>query len=112
MARPLKRGDIVIVSAPGDYGKPRPAVVVQSDWLAGTESVLIALVTGTLRDTPLFRLTLEPSPSNGLAITSQVMVDKILAIPRTKCGSIVGRIDTESLLALDRSLSVVFGLAD
>ena len=27
----MKRGDVVIVSAPGDFGKPRPAVVIQSD---------------------------------------------------------------------------------
>ena len=27
----MKRGDIVLAVARGDYGKPRPAVIVQSD---------------------------------------------------------------------------------
>ena len=108
----MKRGDIVTVSAPGDYGKPRPAIVVQSDWLDGTDSVLVALVTGTLRDAPIYRLTVEPSPETGLKIASQVMVDKILALPRAKCGVVVGRLDSGSMVALNRMLSVVLGLAD
>ena len=57
----MKRGDLVTVSAPGDYGKPRPAVVVQSDWLTATESVLVALLTSALVKAPLYRLTIEPA---------------------------------------------------
>ena len=34
-----QRGDLVTVSLPGDYGKPRPALVIQSDLLAELESV-------------------------------------------------------------------------
>ena len=51
----MRRGDIVTVSAPGAYGKPRPAVIVQSDWLQDTDSVLVTLLTRTLRDTPVPR---------------------------------------------------------
>lgn len=108
----MKRGDIVTVSAPGAYGKPRPAVVVQSDWLQVTDSVLVGLMTSTLQETPIFRLTIEPSPENGLKRTSQIMVDKIVALPREKCGPPIGRLDPPSILALGRILSLVFGLAD
>jgi mRNA interferase MazF len=112
MARTVKRGDLVVVSAAGDYGKPRPAVVIQSDWLKATDSVLVALVTSALVDAPLYRLHIEPSPANGLKATSQVMVDKIVAMPRRKCGQRIGRLDETAMIALNAMLAVVVGLAD
>ncbi|WP_246725590.1 type II toxin-antitoxin system PemK/MazF family toxin [Beijerinckia sp. L45] len=78
----MRRGDIVIVSAAGDYGKPRPAVVVQSDALGSTDSILVALITSTIKDTPLHRLTLEPSSTNRLKVRSQIIADKIVAHSR------------------------------
>lgn len=108
----MRRGDVITVSAPGDYGKPRPAVVVQSDWLSETESVLVCLLTSTLRDAPIYRLTVEASARNGLKTTSQVMIDKIVALPRAKCGPVVGRLEPPTLMALGQMLSVVMGLAD
>ena len=108
----MKRGDIVTVVASGDYGKPRPAVVVQSDWLKGTASVLVALLTSSLADAPLYRLSLDPDATNGLKVPTQIMIDKILAIPRAKCGRAIGRLDEKAMIALNHMLSVVVGLAD
>ena len=108
----MKRGDLVIVSAPGDYGKPRPAIVIQSDWLKATDSVLVALLTSTLVDAPLYRRQIEPSETNGLKVPSQVMVDKILALAREKCGRVIGRIDESSRIILNHLLSVIVGIAD
>ena len=108
----MRRGDIVVVSAPGDYGKPRPAVVVQSDWLNGADSVLVALMTSAVVDAPLYRLLIEPDAANGLTAPSQVMVDKIVALPRAKCGRGVGRLGDASLIALNHIVSVMIGLAD
>jgi mRNA interferase MazF len=108
----VKRGDLAIVSAAGDYGKPRPAIVIQSDWLKATDSVLVALLTSVLVDAPLYRLQIEPADANGLKAPSQVMVDKIIAMPREKCGRVIGRIDKTALIALNHMLSVVVGLAD
>jgi mRNA interferase MazF len=108
----VKRGDLVVVSTPGDYGKPRPAIVVQSDWLRATDSVLVALLTSALVDAPLYRLHLEPRVANGLKSPSQVMIDKILAMPRKKCGKVIGRIDESELVVLNHMLSVVLGIAD
>jgi mRNA interferase MazF len=108
----VKRGDLVVVSAPGHYGKPRPAVVIQSDRLKATDSVLVALLTTALADAPLYRLQIEPSDANGLKAPSQVMVDKILAMPREKCGPVIGRIDQSTLITLNAMLAVVIGLAD
>ena len=108
----MRRGDIVVLSAPGDYGKPRPAGVVQSDWLDGADSVLVALMTSALVDAPLYRLLIESDATNGLTAPSQVMVDKVVALPRAKCGRVVGRIGEASLIALNHMLSVMIGLAD
>jgi mRNA interferase MazF len=108
----LKRGDIVTVAAPGDYGKPRPAVVIQSDWLPNTDSVLVALITSALFDAPIYRLNVEATPKTGLKVSSQVMVEKILATPREKCGPKIGRLDEPTLIALNHMLSVVIGIAD
>jgi mRNA interferase MazF len=108
----VKRGDIITVSARGDYGKPRPGVIVQSDLISITDSVLVALITSSLTYAPLLRLNLEPSPENKLKVTSQIMMDKILAFPRSKCGKIIGRLSDSEILTLNQLLSVIFGLAD
>ena len=106
----MRRGDLITVATSGDYGKPRPALVIQSDLLAETESVLVCLLTTTLRDAPLFRLSLPHGESTGLREPSQVMVDKIIAVRRDRCGTRIGRVDLASLLALNRLLAV--GIAD
>jgi mRNA interferase MazF len=108
----VKRGDLVTVSAAGDYGKPRPAVVVQSDWLNGTDSVLVCLLTSTLVDAPLYRLQVPPTEANGLKAPSQVMVDKIVALPRNKCSIPIGHLDEAGMIALNHMLSVMIGIAD
>lgn len=108
----MKRGDIVIISAPGDYGKPRPAVVIQSDWLTAADSVLLCLTTSDLSHTPIYRLNVQPTVSNGLRMPSQIMVDKIMAIRRDKCGPTIGRLDEESLASLNRMLALAIGIAD
>jgi mRNA interferase MazF len=112
VAGTVKRGDIVTVSAPGDHGKPRPAVAVQSDALDAADSVLVALFTSAVADAPLYRLTVEPAPANGLKAVSQVMVDKVLAYPRAKCGPAIGRLSAADMLVLNNMLAVMIGLAD
>ncbi len=108
----MKRGDFITVVAPGDDGKPRPAIVIQSDWLKATDSILVALLTSALVDAPFYRLQIEPTEENGLKAPSQIMVDKIIAMPQAKCGRPMGRIDEAGLIALNHMLSVVIGLAD
>jgi len=109
----MRRGEIVIVAAPGDYGKPRPAILIQADVLneADPDSMILALVTGTLRDAPLLRLTIEPSSENGLQKPSQIMVDKLQTVRREKIGRVIGRLSEKELLELNRLLAMVIGLA-
>lgn len=104
-----QRGDLVTVSLQGDYGKPRPALVVQTDLLSELDSVVICPVTSDLR-TALFRVTLEPSSQNGLRALSQVMVDKPSTLPRIKMSPPFGRLEDERMRAVDRALLLVLGL--
>lgn len=104
-----RRGDLVTVSLPGDYGKPRPALVIQSDLLAELESVILCPITSELRNAA-FRVTLEPNPANGLRTLSQVMTDKISTLPRTKVSTTFGHLDDERMKAVDRALLLVVGV--
>lgn len=108
----MRRGDIVTVAVSGDHGKPRPALVIQSDFLPETDSVLVCLLTTTLRDVPLYRLLLPAGQGTGLREPSQVMVDKIMAVRRDRCGASIGRAEDAALLALGRMLAFVVGVAD
>ena len=107
----MRRGDLVTVALQGDQGKPRPALVVQADQFAGLHGVTVLPLTGMLMEAPLLRVEIEPSPGNGLAKRSQVMVDKPQTPPREKLGPVFGRLDDVTLLAVNRALAVFLGLA-
>lgn len=107
----MKRGDLVTVVLKGDDGKPRPALIVQSDLFETHPSVTIMPVTSELRDTPLFRLDLAPSQTNGLKRPSQVMVDKIHTVSRDRIGSSIGRLDDNQMVSVNRLMLVFLGLA-
>ena len=107
----MRRGDLVTVALQGDLGKPRPALVIQSDLLDAHPSMAILPVTNELRDAPLFRILVNPSEQNGLAKPSQVMVDKPQSVGRKKVGAVFGRLDDETMLAVNRALAVFLGFA-
>lgn len=107
----MRRGDLVTVAVAGDFGKPRPAVVIQSDRFVDTATVTVLPLTGTLVDAPLLRLEVEPDGDNGLRKRSQVMVDKAVTVRRDKIGEPFGRLDDATLLAVNRALALFLGLA-
>jgi mRNA interferase MazF len=107
----MKRGDLVTVALQGDLGKPRPALIIRSDLFDEHPSVVILPVTSELRDTPLIRIATSPTGGNGLAKPSQVMVDKPQSVAREKVGTVIGRLDDETMLAVNRALAVFLGFA-
>jgi mRNA interferase MazF len=108
----LKRGDIVTIAAPGDYGKPRPALVIQADVFNDIHgSITVVPLTSTIVDAPLFRITLDPSRQNGLNRVSQIMVDKVLTLPREKIVKRVGRLGNTHMIRVGRALSVWLGMS-
>ena len=110
----MQRGDVVTVAAAGDYGKPRPAVIVQTDAFPENHAsvVVCQLTSSELADAPDFRVTIEPTPENGLRLKSQVMADKPVTVRRERIGRKIGHLGNRDLARLGIALAFVFGLAD
>jgi len=107
----MRRGDLVTVAMSGDFGKPRPALVIQSDHFDATATVTVLLISATLVDAPLIRLAVEPSPENGLRKPSQVMIDKAMTVRRDRVGAPFGRLEDDTMVAVNRSLVLFLGFA-
>ena len=99
------------VALAGDFGKPRPALVIQADRFDATGTVAVLLMSGTLVDAPLIRRTIEPTPENGLRKRSQVMVDKIVAVRRDRIGDVIGCFDAKAMIGVTRALAVFLAIA-
>ena len=104
------RGQLVTIALQGDFGKPRPALVVQSELFGSHPTITVLPVTSDLRNTPLFRVTVQPSTANGLRQQSQVMIDKAMTVAREKLGKEIGQLETETMLEVDRCLAVFLGI--
>lgn len=108
----MKRGEIWTLAGGKDYaGKPRPVVIVQDDGFDTPSSVTVCAFTTDETDAPLCRLPVEQTEHNGLRVPSRLMVDKIITVPRSKIGKLVGHLDDEDLLRLNRAMLVFVGLA-
>ncbi|SIO06958.1 mRNA interferase MazF [Sulfurivirga caldicuralii] len=105
----VKRGDIISAVLPGDYGKPRPVLVVQSDLFDQHPSVTVLPITSHMVDAPLFRLSLDPERT-GLNRPSQVMIDKATTIARKRLVQPIGRMPEDDMLRLNRLLAVFMGI--
>lgn len=106
----MKRGDLVTIALQGDYGKPRPALIVQSDLFDEHPSITILPVTSELREAPLLRVRIEPNVQNGLQKTSEIMVDKVQSVPRERIGDAFGHVAAEQMLEVSRSLALFLGV--
>ena len=107
----MKRGDFVTIAMQGDFGKPRPALVVQAEQFDALATVTVLPVTSTLLDTPLMRITVEADAHNGLSKPSQVMADKLVTVKRDKVGPTFGTASDELMLTVSRALTVFLGIA-
>lgn len=108
----MKRGEVWTVAGGGDYtGKPRPAVILQDDRFAATESVTICVFTTDPTDAPLLRLLVQPDDENGLEADSRLMVDKITTVRRNRLGERVGQLSDEDMVRLNRAVLVFLGFA-
>jgi mRNA interferase MazF len=112
-APPAKRRETrrpVTVAVSGDYGKPRPALIVQADAYADHPSLTVLPLTSELIDAPLLRVTVGPGAGTGLRLRSQVMVDKATTIPRLKAGNRIGRLDQTTLHRVSQALAAFLDL--
>jgi mRNA interferase MazF len=100
----MTRGDLVIVALPGEYGKPRLALAIQSDAFAEVASLTVLPLTSDLQPTPLVRITIDPTPANGLQVRSQIMVDKAVTVPRARIGRRIGSTDDATMRRVGEAL--------
>lgn len=105
----MRRGDLVTIASPGDYAKPRPAIIIQSDHFDKVDSVVVVPLTSALFKAPLARMVLMPTPENGLRKPSEVMVDKITTLRRDRVGPVFGRVDDETLLVVAGMIAALIG---
>ena len=108
---PFNRGDLVTVALQGDLGKPRPALVIQSDFFVDHPSTVILPITSDIRQAPLFRIDVAPTPVNGLKRLSQVMADKPQSIARERLRARIGCLNREQMIAVERALALFLGIA-
>ncbi len=106
----ISRGDLVSVVLSGDYGKPRPALVVQDDAFSALPSLTLLPLTSDLRDAPLVRITAEPSRDNGLQRRSQVIIDKAATVPHSRLGRRIGQLDADTMRSVGAALARFLGL--
>ena len=105
----MTRGDVVVVSLPGDHGKPRAcAGRVQADRFAEHPSVTVLPITSHLVDAPLLRIDI--GPGSRLERPSQIQIDKPQTPRRERIGAVIGRTDDATLVAVNRALTVFLGL--
>ncbi len=106
-----QRGDIVILVAPGDFGKPRPAVIIQADAFNDeAPSYTVCLFTTELRETPMIRVTVVPTAKNGIKEPAQIMADKVMSVKPERIKQKVGSLSALLMRDLDRSLRLWLGL--
>ena len=107
----MMRGDLVTIAVKGEFGKPRPALVIQADHFDQHASLTVLPVTSSVVDAPLLRITVMPNAENRLQKPSQVMVDKAVTVRRHRVGQAFGRIDADTMVAVERCLAVFLGIA-
>ena len=106
----MKKGDIVVISPTGEFGKPRPAVVIQDTEINEIDSVIVCLMTSTIKNSVL-RVTIEPSATTGLQKVSQVMTDKLMTQKKAKIGEVIGEVSDDAMKKIEQALILLLGLA-
>ncbi|AQR61348.1 hypothetical protein BZG35_06545 [Brevundimonas sp. LM2] len=106
----MNRGQLLIAVLSGDFGKPRPAVLVQSSALFDAESLLICPMTSEVETASRFRPLIHPTALNGLQEPSVIMTEKVTAVPRRRCRERIGELTPEQIEDLDTALMFVLGL--
>ena len=106
----MKRGDIVLVVLTGEFGKPRPALVIQTDKAFPSEYITCIPITGTLKRVPDIRIPIHPTQKNGLTKPSELIVDLVQTASLSRFRDVIGSIDTETMNLVEKSLSLHLGL--
>jgi mRNA interferase MazF len=107
----FQRGDLVTCALPGEFGKPRPAIVVQADLFNATHaSVTVCPVTSHLLEAPLFRVAIKAGGNSGLKIDSEAMTDKLATVSLARVRAVIGHLEPDDLARIDAAVLQWLGL--
>ncbi len=107
----IVRGAVITVASPGDFGKPRPALVIQGQFARDPELITVALITTDLLRVPDVRVPVKPTAVNGLRKDSEIAVDNIQTFSRRRIGAVIGRVSADVMTQVDAALAIFLGLA-
>ena len=108
----MKRGEIYYVVPPRDFGKQRPAVVIQSSlFLENASTITFCLMTGSVQFVNPVRILVNPTRTNGLDQPSLIQVDKIVTVDAERIRNRIGTITSTQLATLDAALKLWLGLS-
>jgi mRNA interferase MazF len=105
------RGDLVVLALQGSHGKPRPALVIQSDIFSAASHVAVLPLTTIDVGAALLRVPIAATESTGLVQPSFAMLERLTTAPRDKIDQVIGRVDEETMLSVARALAVFLGIA-
>lgn len=106
----MKRGDVVVAVTSGDYGKPRPFLIVQTDALNDTHaSILACPITSEVTNSRV-RVRIHGGDETGLRSNSEVMVDKLQAVRRDRMGQRIGAAPKDTMSQVEAVLAVLLAL--
>jgi len=105
----MKSGELWTAVLAGDNGKPRPVADTPIRPPSVSPQCRFCPLSGSLRDFD-FRIVIEPSPDNGLSKLSQVMVDRIIGVPRTRLRTHIGQLEAWELTAVQEALLLITGI--
>lgn len=105
----MRRGDVVIAATGSGFGrKPRPWLVIQSDSHPSRLVILLGITTKLDQGFAL-RPRFEPSPTNGLKKTSNIMVDIVVVAARDEVVEVIGELDDREMIEVESALLVILG---
>lgn len=105
----MRRGDIVTVAGGVYASKPRPALVLQDDRFDATDSLTVCPFTTLDLDAPLIRVRVGATSDNGLDQDCFLMVEKITTVRRSNAHDVMGRLDSSTMVEVERRLLVFLG---
>jgi mRNA interferase MazF len=109
----MRRGDVVIVAdRSGQFtGKPRPALVVQSDVFPVVDSVTVCPITSFETSSPLLRISITPVEGLSLARPSWIAINQVTTVFRHRISEPIGRISDSDLARTNTALAIFLGIA-
>ena len=107
----MQRGEIWLGSGRGDFaGKPRPFLIIQNEKYLRTASVVVCPFSSQLIENKSYRPIFQPTPSNGLLLSSQLLIDVTTSYAVSRFSHAIGCLNANEIVVVDAVLADFLGL--